>query len=254
MVDAQRAVDLTIGLLSYEGAGVDRTVDGWQGLSGITYVDVSGSEQHVKRYDIYGGYVGDRARKASIIVQPSTRTTAYAEDQQLPVKVDDAFVIAINVVSRSFAKNQQDQLIAVCDNIQDLIETRPDFVLGVWTEMLVDQVDENVRIPGKGEVWRNDDGSYWMVADDICEEPSVNPGNNQGLIQLSGPPRPLCKPFALTDFPDQLDATNAALLTGENYIRVSSVDYNDEIQFGVRRAEQVATIYAMVTANAHVQW
>ena len=235
MVNTQRAVDLTIGLLSFEGFDVDKTAEGWQNLSGIDYVDAGGNNQRVHRWDIYGGYVGDRARRSSIIIQPSTRTTAYAEDQQLPVKVDDTFILAINVISKTFARDQQDQLVSVCDTIQGIIERYPDFVLGDWGEMAT---DHPTREPAHGEVWQDDTGAAWMVQ---AEERRAGDGKGNPIVHQLAPP-----------LPQQLGPENAEMLIGENYIMVSSTDYNDEVQFGVKRPESVATIYVTVTANPHI--
>lgn len=159
MVDARKATDLIVKLL---------------GEASISYSDPAGETHQLDPYDIYGGYVGDRARRASIIVQPSTRSPEYAEEQLLPIKVSETFTIAINVVSRTFSKNQQDQLLSVCDQIEAAV---------------VNQADLNV-------------------------------------------------------LDDQL--------AGENYISVVSTDYNDEIQFGTRRGENVATIYVSVYTNPHI--
>ena len=200
MVDSVRAVDLVIGLLS---------------AANIEFKDAAGNNRLLHNYDIYGGYVGDRARRASVIVQPSTRSTAYAEEQHYPVKVYDSFVIAINVVSKTFSKNQQDQLISVCDKIQDAIERRGDFNQGEWKD--------RTGIPVRGEVW-DQDGQFWMIENE-----------NDGIV----PPDDLAPPYA-------------DMLVGEVYIKVTSVDYNDEIQFGVRRAENVATIYATIDSNPHI--
>lgn len=224
MVNTERAIEAVVGLLSYEGDGVDRTqpISEWGRQSGVVYMDAAGEPKRLDRYDIYGGYVGDKARQASVIVQPSIRSVQYVEESLYPHKVSESYTIAINVVSRSFAKNQQEQLIAVCDTIQQLIEGRPDFIIGSAHDM------PRPRIVAVGEVWeqeetRGGDAGIWMALKESVADEAFT--------------------FGLS---------NAIRLEGENYIRVSSVDYNDEIQFGVRRAEAVSTIYVTITTNSHI--
>ena len=224
-INAKVAVDLVVGVLQWPGPNIDYTDPKWSERSGIK-LKVGGETVSLLQHDIFGGYVGSRASKASVIVQPSIRTPTYAETQLLPVKVSESFIIAVNVISSSFAKGNQDQLLNVCDAIQERIDMYRTFALGAWDDIKTEHSSQMgpSLILDYPQVWEQD-GEYWMM-----NTKSVY-ANPDGTVD----------PMPIEMLGD--------VIPGENYMMVSSVDYNDEITFGTHRGAKTATIYVTVFSN-----
>lgn len=216
------AIGLVCGVLRWNGTGQHDFIED----SSIT-VETDKGTGPLKKRDIFPGYVGSRSSVGSIIVNPSIRTPLYAEGQMLPKKVNETFLVSINVLSKSFAKGNQGQLVSICDTIQAIIDSRYDMTIDDWGSFVADSAahamalfePSNKEILFVPQVWEKDGMRY--VIDDS------------------------------SSFDTDLEKVGKHL-PGENYIYVASVDYNDEVAFGTHRGENAATLYVHLESNQNL--